>query len=225
MVDTKKVLLLIGSPKTKGSTSASLGNYLLKKLAKKNFECQQLRILTGKNDNMEEIIDKVRESDILIITAPLYIDSFPAPLIRAFEKISNDIKEKSTKKKQSLVAIVNSGFPEAYQNNTAIKICKNFGDKNNFKWLGSLTMGCGPIIRGKPIDKLGVMTRNIVKAINIAADAIAEDQAIPAESMKSMAKTLLPIWLYMELGNYSWKSSAKKFKAEKQLYARPYQFS
>lgn len=222
MLENKKILLLVGSPKAKGSTSLSLGSYLTEKLGEKGCTCEKIQIHTGKRDNLQEIIEKVEETEVLIITAPLYVDSIPAPLINVLEQIESSRKNTTHAKQQSLVAILNSGFPEAFQNSTALKIIKNFGDRNNFKWLGGLAMGCGPAISGRPVEQLGGMTSNIVKALDVAADSIASNKAIPQEAEELMSKKLFPIWMYLVLGNRNWKTLAKRFNAEKDLYAKPY---
>ncbi len=222
MLNAKKALLLIGSPKVKNSTSEALGNYLLEGLHKKGCICETLSIVSMLKNKEHELLDRVQDTDILIISFPLYIDSLPSPLIRAFELIDHSRNENRVDKKQSLIAIVNSGFPEAIQSDTALKICKKFGEKTGFTWLGGLTMGSGSVINGKPIEQLGGMTKNIIKALNLATEAIANDEGIPSEAIDLMTSKLMPVWLYSFIGNFSWKTQAKKFNMHKQLYAKPY---
>ncbi|WP_169735934.1 NAD(P)H-dependent oxidoreductase [Alkaliphilus transvaalensis] len=216
----KKALLLIGSPKIKNSTSEALGNYLLNRL-KKGYIIETLQIKKSLKDDLGVLLEKINNCDLLIISSPLYVDCLPAPVIKIFEEIADYREEKNLTKKQSLMAIINCGFPEYFHNNIALKICRNFAERNGFHWLGGLTMGCGVAINGKPIDQLGGMTRNITKALDLASEAIVEGGVVPVESIELMRKQMFPKWLYVMAGHRGWKSQAKKFNVNN-LYARPY---
>lgn len=222
MLNKKKALLLVGSPKMKKSTSEALGSYLLEGLHKQGCTCEKLHVLSALKNGVEELLDKVNDTDILIISFPLYVDTLPAPLIKALELITDSRRKRAFNPKQSLVAIVNSGFPEAIHSETVLKILKVFADKTNFKWLGGLSMGCGPAINGRPIEQIGGMARNIVKALDMSIESIVNDDAVPSKAIELMSKNLFPVWLYTFFGNQSWRTQAKKFNMHKQLYAKPY---
>ncbi|SNS18025.1 Putative NADPH-quinone reductase (modulator of drug activity B) [Anaerovirgula multivorans] len=221
MLIQKKALLLIGSPKIKKSTSEALGNYVLDGLNKKGYVCEKLHILSMLKKDARELINRVKDTDILIISFPLYVDSLPSPLIKALELMADNRKEKRPEKEQSLMVIVNCGFPEAFQNDTALRICKSFANKTGFKWLGGLAMGSGSAIDGRPIEQLGGMTRNIVKALNNATEAIVNNENVPTEAINLMAAKLIPRWLYIFFGNIGWKNQAKKHNVDKILYSKP----
>ncbi|MDF2673430.1 MAG: hypothetical protein K0R09_1695 [Clostridiales bacterium] len=222
MLNEKKALLLIGSPKTKNGTSEALGNYLLQGLGKKGYEWEKLHILSILKNNGQELFNKVEDADIIILSFPLYVDSLPSPVIRALELIASNRGGRRSDKKRGLISITNCGFPETFHNNTAVKICKNFADKNDFKWLGGFALGGGGALNGRPIEQLGGMTRNIVKALDMIAEAISNDESIPPEAFDLMSRKLIPQFLYTTFANSGWKTQAKKFNANKLLYAKPY---
>lgn len=222
MLNEKKALLLIGSPKTQRSTSESLGSYLLERLHERGYLCEKLHVLSTLKNNVEELFSKVNDADILIISSPLYVDTLPSPLIKAFEFISENNREKKSTKKQSLISILNNGFPEPFHNYTALKICQSFANKEGFQWLGGLSIGCGPAINGMPIKNLGGMTRNIVKALDITSQAIADCEGIPLEAIELASKQIIPSFIYTLIANKGWKTQAKKFNVHKDLYAKPY---
>lgn len=222
MLNNKKALLLIGSPKKKNSTSESLGNYLLEGLHKKGYTSEKLHIISILKDDVKDLFAKVNDADIVIVSAPLYVDSLPSPLIKAFELIGQNRKGMLSFKKQRLVSIINNGFPESFHSNTALKICKIFADNAGFQWLGGLAIGCGPAINGMPIKNLGGMTRNIVKSLDITIDTIAKNESIPLEAINLVSKEIIPSWLYTLIANRAWKTQAKKFNAHKNLYTKPY---
>lgn len=222
MLNEKKALLLIGSPKKKNSTSESLGNYLLEGLNKKGYISEKLHIISILKDDVEGLFAKVNDADIVIVSAPLYVDSLPSPLIKAFELIGQNRKGMSNSKSQRFISIVNNGFPESFHSNTALKICKIFADNAGFQWLGGLAIGCGPAINGMPIKNLGGMTRNIVKSLDITIDTIAKNESIPLEAINLVSKEIIPSWLYTLIANRGWKIQARKFNAHKSLYIKPY---
>lgn len=223
MLNEKKALLLIGSPKVKNSTSESLSAYLLEGLHENGYICEKLHVLSMLNRNKEELLDKVNNADLIIISFPLYVDGLPAPLIKVFEFIANDRNIMEINKKQSLIAIANSGFPESFHSQTALRICENFANKNHFIWLGGFALGGGAAINGMPIKKSsGGMTINIVKALDMAVVAISTNEKIPKEAIELMSKNLIPINIYTFIANRGWKVQAKKYNASKNLYARPY---
>ncbi|WP_353094721.1 NAD(P)H-dependent oxidoreductase [Tissierella praeacuta] len=222
MLNKKKALLLIGSPKIKNSTSESLGDYLLEGLHNKGFTSEKEHIVSVLKDDVEGLFSKVNDADIVIVSAPLYVDNLPSPLIKAFELIGENRKGMVNSKKQSFISIVNSGFPESFQSNTALKICEVFANKAGFQWLGGLTIGGGAAINGMSIKNLGGMARNIVKALDITADTISNNEDIPLEAENLLSKGIIPSWLYILIANKGWKIQAKKFNAHKNLYIKPY---
>ncbi|MBU5311325.1 NAD(P)H-dependent oxidoreductase [Tissierella carlieri] len=222
MLNDKKALLLIGSLKKKNSTSESLGNYLLEGLNDKGYICDKLHIISILKEDIESLFAKVNDADIVIVSAPLYVDSLPSPLIRAFELIGKNREERINSKKQSFISIVNNGFPESFHSNTALKICETFADKVGFQWFGGLAIGGGPAINSMPIKNLGGMTRNIVKSLDITIDAITKNESIPLEAINLVSKEMIPSWLYTLIASRGWKIQAKKFNAHKSLYIKPY---
>lgn len=222
MLGYKKALMLIGSPKAKNSTSEALGNYLLNGLNKKGYIAEKLHIPATLKHDVQGLIDKVNETDLLIIAFPLYVDSLPSPLIKALELIAEHRNNHQSDKLQSLMVIINCGFPEAHQNDTALRICKSFASHANFKWLGGLAMGGGPAIGGKPIDQLGGMTRNLVKVLDMAIEAIADNKEIPIEAIDLMSAKLFPGWIFTLFADRGWKTQAKQYGVQRLLYAKPY---
>jgi hypothetical protein len=57
------------------------------------------------------------------------------------------------------------------------------------------------------------MARNIREALNGTAKALARGEEIPAESMRLIAKPILPVWFYRVVSNRGWRKQLKKNKA------------
>jgi len=66
------------------------------------------------------------------------------------------------------------------------------------------------------------MVRNVVRALDLAADALAEGRPVPAEAVALMAKPMMPAWAYTVLCNWGWKRRARQYGVERHLSERPY---
>jgi hypothetical protein len=223
----KRVLLLVGSAKQHGSTSESLGTYLIEKLQERGFESETLFIHKSlkSDDRRYALLTAINHAEIVVLAFPLYIDCLPYLVIRTMELFAENRKEKKELMKQRLVCIVNNGFPESHHNDTAVAICRQFAREAGFNWAGGLGLGGGEAINGKPLHEVKGMARNVIKALNLAADALSEGNPIPQEAKILMTRSLVPKWLYIWLGGMRWKRDAKKHGVNKQLYSRPYQTS
>ena len=219
----KKVLLLVGSPKGPRSTSESLGTFLLDHLHEKGFETEKTYVYPFVKDERghEDLFSAIDHSDILILTFPLYVDSLPSPVIEALEIIADHRREMDKPKRQKFLAICNCGFPETHQTDTALTICKRFAFEAGMEWAGGLGLGMGAAIDGKPLEKLGFMTRKIRKSFKLTAKALALGTPVPQEALDLMAKPFMPIWLYLWFGNLGWKRQAKKNGVLSKIGARP----
>jgi hypothetical protein len=159
---------------------------------------------------------------VLVIAFPLYVDSLPYLVIRAMEHIARHRQARGEGKSQRLVSIANCGFPEAHQNDTALAICRQFAREAGFEWAGGLALGGGEAINGKSLSQVKGMARNVIKSLDLTADALAEGQMVPQEAVGAMATPITPAWAYALLGGMGWKRRAKKHGAQKKLRDRPY---
>ncbi|RAK05266.1 hypothetical protein C8C77_13127 [Halanaerobium saccharolyticum] len=94
MIKFKKAVLLIGSPKGKDSSSASLGSYLLSKVEEYDVSTEKGYLHSEINTETKRIqfLEKIAETDIIILAAPLYVDTLPAKVIRALSLIAENRK-------------------------------------------------------------------------------------------------------------------------------------
>ena len=124
---------------------------------------------------------------------------------------------------QRLAAIVNCGFPESSQNETALRICQQFAREAGFEWAGGLALGAGQSINGRPLADLGGMVRNIAAALDLAAGALAEGGSVLGEAVTAMASPMMPAWTYSLFGGIGWRLQARQHGAQRKLNARPYE--
>jgi hypothetical protein len=125
-------------------------------------------------------------------------------------------------RRQELLAIVNSGFPEAHQSETALAICRRFAKETGFAWAGGLALGGGEAIGGQPVDEAGGRARHLKRALDLSAAAIVEGKAVPERAMALMARPFIPRWLYTFIGDMGWRRKAKREGCKTRLDGKPY---
>jgi hypothetical protein len=165
---------------------------------------------------------------VIVFSTPLYIDSFPALTIKALELIHEHRKISPPTKSQFWVAIMNSGFPEKEQMNTAMEIIKNFVKESNFKWGGGIRVGWGSAINEEPLDEKNGMTRKLTRGLSIAASDLYEGNPISVEAEKLASAPFLPLFVEkivvrLIINRYMWDKRAKENKVKNKMHDRPYE--
>lgn len=220
----QRALLLVGSPRTRKSTSNSLGGYLFEQLKAHNIQTETISIHTtmGSSERIKAMLATVDAADLVLLAFPLYVDSLPAPVMNALETIASH-RASQDKSHQLFAAIANCGFPEPDHNATALAICENFARLAKFDWAGSLALGAGEgMVHGTPLNEMDGRVIPLKKALDLAAESLAQGAAIPPAAQAFIAKPFIPAWLYRAMGVYGWKQQAKPYNAEKSLKRQPY---
>lgn len=222
--EDKQALILIGSPKVR-STSSSIGDELAARLQEKGWETGMLRILPAVNSGKkwQELIDTMDKADLIILICPLYVDSLPAPVTKAFELIAGRRRGEPGTGEQGFMTIMNNGFPEAFHSYTALAIARQFAREAGYTWMGGLALGMGGVIDGKPLAKQGRMVRYVMRALDLTATSIDRGEQVPLEAVELMSRPFMPRWLYTTVGNWGWKKQAKRNGVRGELSARPFQ--
>ena len=224
-VPLQRAVLLVGSPRTKQSTSVSLGGYLCEQLAAQDVQVETIYVHTSLHSpaRMQALFDALDAADLLVLAFPLYVDSLPAPLIEALERIAARRAGSRPARPQRLAAIANCGFPEAGHNDTALAICATFARQAGFGWAGSLSLGGGEgIVNGVPLAELDGRAVLLKKALDLAAQALLAGEPIPQAAVDLLARPVIPGWLYRMNGVYGWRQQAKQYAAVKILKRQPY---
>ncbi|OGO69312.1 MAG: hypothetical protein A2Z37_04335 [Chloroflexi bacterium RBG_19FT_COMBO_62_14] len=223
-IPPRRALLLVGSPRTKASTSASLGGFLFEHLALRGVQTETLQVYPAFSspERTARSLEKSDAADLVVLAFPLYVDSLPAPLIAALEKIAEYRAGRSSE--QRFAAIANCGFPEASHNAPALAICSEFARQSGFTWAGGLALGGGQgIVHGMPLDALDGRALPIKKSLKMAAAALANGESIPGAAGDLLARPAVPSWLYLLFGAYGWRQQAKRYGVQRQIKNRPYE--
>jgi len=209
-----RLLILVGSPKPlERSASARLGKIVGEALSARGWELRTVRIPDALKSeaSIESMLSEVERADGVVLTAPLYVDSLPAPVIRALGAIANQRADSGSSKMIRFASILNCGFTEAAQNHTAQRLLKRFAEKAGLVWAGAISAGSA-----------GAVTKSVRVSLNLLADAMAAGGDLSTQAVEREAKNAVPGWTYRVIGNWMWKRQAKKNGALDQFYARPY---
>ena len=220
----QKAVLLVGSPRTRKSSSQALGGYLFDQLALGQVQIETFYIHTSlySQERMDALMEAVDGADLVMLAFPLYVDSLPAPVMATLERIAARGLGKSGNRPR-FAAIANCGFPEAAHNRTALAICECFARLAGFDWAGALSLGAGEgMVHGAPLAEAGRPAILIKQALDLAAVALLRGEAIPPEAVDLLAKPIIPGWMYRLMGVYGWKQQARQYGVQKVMQQKPY---
>lgn len=216
------VLMIVGSPKSKVSTSEKIGNYVLDKLSVQGHTVSGLNaaMTLVSSEGEKCLIDKAKQADVILFSFPLYVDSLPAPLIKVCEILSKSVKDTH----KEVVAIANSGFPEPKQNFTALDILESFARQSGLNWVCGLAVGAGAALASRKPKKLedhGGMVARLQKSLDEIVTMITKD--VSSKGHMTVCAQPLPRWMYTMMGDMGWKEAAKRRGLKKSdLLARPF---
>lgn len=222
-MSSKKVLLLVGSPRKTHSTSYSLGSYLDGRLAEKGYE-QEVKCLYDYLEDagkLPELMEAINTSEFITLAYPLYIDSFPAGIIDTLEYIAAQRKTVSGTTPRFL-CIVNTGYPEVEQSDNVLQSTRLFAEKCGFKWYGSLVVGGGPLIDAKAIREVGFLSGKLVKALDLMAEAISKGEEVLDPALGRRAKLAIPNAAYVFMSQLIIRMNLRKTQKNKSFGRQPY---
>ena len=217
-------VLLIGSPRLKKSASFTLGKYLLDRLAVRDVtgETRFVQRDVRSDETLEALTAAVAQAGLVILSTPLYVDSLPAPATRTLEVLAQRLDKRERPARQQFVAIINCGFPEAAHNDVALAICEQFARAAGFAWAGGLALGAGEAVKGRPLTESAGMARNVIAALDQAAEALAQGETIPHAAQALMRKPLIPPWMYRTMGQLGWIIQSRQYGQLGKLRQRPW---
>jgi hypothetical protein len=220
----KRALLLVGSPKPSGSASEAIGGYLLRQLGERGFETAvvNLHAAVRSDAGLSDLAGKVDESDVVVVATPLYVDSVPAPVVKAFEWLANRRRASEVQTRPALVAIVNSGLPETFQSDTAVEICRLFARDAHFAWAGGFRVGGGGAVGSGTLKDRGGLTRRLTAGLQLAATALASGLPIPRGAFDLTDRPLMPVRLYTLIADLGMRWAAYRHGVLRRINDRPY---
>jgi multimeric flavodoxin WrbA len=204
------VLLLVGSPRKEESSSNALGGYLLERLSGSGWTVETGMISDIVRDEAMILaaLEKMDKADLVVLSFPLYIDSWPSQMIR-FLEMAYERRKDSEARGQKLIALCQSGFPESSHNSLALQMCASFAQDAHYHFAGGLAIGGGGVLGGADIHSSG-MLRKLRQALDLTADALTAGNDLPPEATALVSKGTTPKWLYVLIVNRQWKKQARE---------------
>jgi multimeric flavodoxin WrbA len=218
----RQALLLVGSPKSRRSTSAALGGYLLERLAANGWQTEtlKLRAQLRQPEARAELLAAVDRADLIVLAFPLYNDSLPYLVLYGLQLLGRHRAAQARPRPQRLVAIANNGFPEPHHNLLALAVCRRFAEVSGLDWSGGLAVGGGEALSGgQPLPEL---TRRVLppvgylmRALDLAAGALAVGQGVPPGAARLLARNpIYPApfasyrWIFQRVAARRWEREA-----------------
>jgi len=107
LVEIRRALLLKGNPKTRKSSSYSLGGYLFEQMGARAIDTETIYLHTVLRNpqKWQVLLEAVEVADLVTLAFPLYCDSLPAPVAEAFEHITTYRQGRDPVRRQLFSAI------------------------------------------------------------------------------------------------------------------------
>lgn len=239
----KQLTFLMCSPRGEKSASHSIGSYVTSLFEEKGVSVKSFSVYKTlkKQEEIEKMITSIDESEIILISSPLYIDQAPYMTIRTMNIITDSFQQgKISKKERHLFAISNAGFLEYYHNSLVLKIYEQFAKENDLVWAGGLPIGAAGTYAQYPIPEFLKMleplpkedprheiytkpTKILDSVIKTSVDYLCAGEIVPKKELKKLEFIPMPLEAYVEGGNKGWPEAAKQFGAEEKLRDKPYE--
>lgn len=218
-----RAVLLVGSARPTGTgNSEALGTYLLARLAEGGMETEVFHVHRCQRPGREQaLFGAVDGADLFVLTLPLYVDALPYLVTRCCERMAAHRATVRQEPEVRLVALVNCGFPEVVHTFTALDMCRIFARQAGFVWQGGLGLGGGEAIGGRPLEKVGGMTRHLRSGLDLAAQALLAGRPVPEEAQALLARPMVSSRLYTTLGDIGWLRAARRNGVLRRLWDRP----
>jgi len=209
----ERILLLVGSPKgLENGSSSRLGRWVVDGLEGRGWLSESIHLHQAvvSEEGMGQLLAAIKRADVVLLAAPLYVDSLPAPVIRVLERIAAERRPEDVERVARFVTILNCGFVEPYQNETCQRLLRRFADRAGFEWVYGVSLGAA-----------GQTPKRVRKALDIVIEALDLELLVSDEVRQLTAKPIIPSWLYVFGGNAMWKRQAKQNGTKAKLRARP----
>ena len=134
------IMIINGSPKKKGGASAFFAKILRCMLFPHKVTTKSI----GISKDYHEIFDNLSNTDAVVISVPLYVDSIPSHFIHFLKQMEQYCKD--NKCGFMLYVISNAGFVGGHQNQTHLEQYKCWCERSGITWGGGLGIGGGVML-------------------------------------------------------------------------------
>ncbi len=219
----KGSVAVVAASNRRHSNSAAIGRYMAERLSLRGVPVRSIDVAEkgGLTDNFLPAVDLLSGCRHGILVASLYHDTINYMATATLEAWAERTPSGPNGKLLAFSAIIHSGYPEPTHAEVALNICRRFAHEVGWDWQGGLTAGATSMIGGNDLGAAGPLTRNLRRALDLTAEAVAEGGMVPEEAVRLAARSLLPPWLLIPVANWAMRREAKR-RGTRNLDARPY---
>ncbi|MGL4948373.1 MAG: hypothetical protein ACRC42_03220 [Mycoplasma sp.] len=165
-------LIINTSPRKSFTTSMYLSRVLKRFLIGEKTEIITLKTLS----DYRNITEKLKTIDNIVFANPVYVDTIPSTTLEFLKKLEVFIKENNLS--FNVYGLINCGFYEGHQTESALKTYEFWSKRCNLNWCGGLGIGAGVMIgfiRTLPV--IGLIMEAIIVGIFSIIGAFSSDPA------------------------------------------------
>ena len=176
------------------------------------------------DDDMEELLSKFTDSDIVIFATPLYVDNVTGIMKNFMDRLipildphfekdeKGEIRhQKRYEKYPQVVVISNCGFPEQSHFQVLRLLFKRLARNMHSKVIAEIYRGGGEIFRQKSLI-LKPFIYNYKKLLRKAGKEIVTNLKISEQTMEKLERPIIPYSQYIEGGNKNWDKLLSEIK-------------
>ena len=219
------VIVLQVSPRPPGvSTSQAIWHYLQPLLAAGAADVQVVAATDFVRGPAvaREAAQRCAHADLLVVIGPLYWDSLPYPGLLALERICAE-RQQSGPRPARLVGVLNCGFAEPEQFRFAFALLREFAHEAGYTWAGGLPVAGGEAINGRPLERLGALTRPLRQALDTGIPVLLGGGVLPEAACEEAAIQTTPGVLYRFFGWWGWHMKRRAHGLSvKEVHAKPF---
>jgi len=170
-------------------------------------------------DDMDALLPKIGEADILVLAMPLYVDGMPGPLKTLLDRTlplarpTIDIRDgrcrhpgRQGAKGPRFVLIASCGFWAKANFDPLVEHVKAISENFNGKFAGALLRPHGPALRA--MMERGLPVQDVVDAAREAGRQLTTEDAISADLENTVSRDLLPLEMYVSMANQYFSEDA-----------------
>jgi multimeric flavodoxin WrbA len=185
------IMIINGSPKKKGGASAFFAKILRCMLLTHKVTTESI----GVSKDYHEILDNLQNTDAVVISVPLYVDSIPSHFIHFLRQMERYCKD--NKCGFMLYVISNSGFVGGHQNQTHLEQYKCWCERANITWGGGLGIGGGVMLH--VVFYVTLLLSILQFIIGIFINIVSGKPAVDNVLLSSFIHSVI-IWLFFNCG-------------------------
>lgn len=139
-----KLLILNASPRAPHSNSKRYAEIFLK------YYNGKAEYFALSSTHHEELCRKIEAFSDILFVFPLYADAIPVTLLNFLKSL----EKRPPQNRPTVSVLINCGFIEYWQNDTAVKMLELFCKQNHYPWGAVLKIGSGEAILDSPFRVL-----------------------------------------------------------------------